>query len=292
MATNELTLPSRSAVNRAERVEVRVGERRERDRQDVELASLDERQEERQRAVELGHLDLRPAFRSAAFAEADGRCDRDGRAPSSPSSSAVAMTGMPGPAPGRISWPRRRAGATRRTRRRAARPGCGSAPRSVASSRPPPPARQTSRRGCAASRVRGGTRGARSRRAGSRRRSGSPRLYATRGQTPVSPLPASCSNPATSRSGSVTPSARSEATTSRPWRRSATCIVSKSSSCAGAIQVASAARSSGVTLARRCARNWRALDAHQEAEDRIEDRGDDLRADGIARREDQDRRGG
>src|SRR6476646_1692287 len=91
------------------------------------------------------------------------------------------------------------------------------------------------------------------------------------------------------RSGSVTPSARSEATTSSPWRRSATCIVSKRSSCAGAIQAASAARSSGVTLARRCARNWRVLEAHQEAEDAIDDRDDDAPTDRVARREEQER---
>ena len=69
IATNELTLPSRSAVEPTERIEVGVGERRERHGQDVELARLDERQEERQRAVELGHLDLRPALRPAALAE-------------------------------------------------------------------------------------------------------------------------------------------------------------------------------------------------------------------------------
>ena len=80
------------------------------------------------------------------------------------------------------------------------------------------------RRACAAARARVRTR------AGSRRCARPTSRSAVRAntrpaaRTPVWPLPASWSRPATSRSGSVTPSARSEATTSSPCRWSATCI--------------------------------------------------------------------
>src|SRR6478609_8072726 len=106
---------------------------------------------------------------------------------------------------------------------------------------------------------------------------------------PVSPLPASWSRPASSRSGSVAPSARSEATTSSPWRRSATCIESNSASCAGEIQAARSARSAGDTLARRCDRNWRTLPAHQEAIDPVDDGEQHLAADRVAGWQEEDR---
>src|SRR6476660_3907419 len=106
---------------------------------------------------------------------------------------------------------------------------------------------------------------------------------------PVSPLPASWSRPASSRSGSVAPSARREATTSSPWRRSATCIESNSASCAGEIQAARSARSAGDTLARRCDRNWRTLPAHQEAIDPVDEGEQQLAADRVARRQEEHR---
>src|SRR3954453_1811205 len=94
--------------------------------------------------------------------------------------------------------------------------------------------------------------------------------------------------PAIKTSRSVAPSACRDATTSRPWRRSAICIESKRASCSVEVQSSSAARSAGPTRARRCARNWRVLDAHQEAEEPIQDRSDDAAADRIAEREEQD----
>ena len=175
IATNELTLPSRSAVSRLSASRYASASAAERDRQDVELARLDERQEERQRAVELGHLDLRPALRTAAFAEADGRRDRDGGRGADVAEllggghDRDARALLPVASVGLVGEPQQLA----ELRRRAARPGCGSARRSVASSPRPRPARRTSRRACAAAPARGGTRGARSPRAGSRRRSGS-----------------------------------------------------------------------------------------------------------------------
>ena len=58
-------------LERRERVEIGVGQRAERDRQDVELARLDERQEQGERPVELGDLDLGRGLRPAPLAELD-----------------------------------------------------------------------------------------------------------------------------------------------------------------------------------------------------------------------------
>src|SRR5207342_3320549 len=90
-------------------------------------------------------------------------------------------------------------------------------------------------------------------------------------------------------SASVTPSARNDATTPRPCRRSAMCIESKRASWGGAVQVASAECSSGVTRARRCIRNWRTLPAHQEREEAIDDREEEAAADGVTGREEEER---
>ena len=69
-----------------------------------------------------------------------------------------------------------------------------------------------------------------------------------------------------------TPAAPSAATTSRPWRRSATGMPSKRASWAGVSHSASAARSTGVTRAATCRPSWRALEAHQDACDAIHQR--------------------
>src|SRR5215210_9463212 len=114
-----------------------------------------------------------------------------------------------------------------------------------------------------------------------------PSDHATRGQTPVPPLPASWRSPATSASRSDTPRDRSAATTSSPWRRSATCIVSNSASSAGVSHAGSARRSASVTRARRWPPNWRTLAPHQEAEDRVKDGPQDLAADRVVRRKEE-----
>ena len=242
-------------LERRERIEVGVGERAERDGQDVELARLDERQQERRAGRRTRPPG--PGWRVS------GRRPSPNRIAGRPSSAmptgirprpSVRLVGEPqqlaelGVArrvlvADQLDGPWRAAGAAAsrgrvsawvRSRSRAAR-NPGSTPADAPDPRAVAPAR-ASRRPAARRRSRP------CRRRGAARRAGA--------------------------SGSVTPSARSEATTSRPWRRSATCIESKSASCAGSIQVASAARSSGATRARRCARNWRTLDAHQEAVDR------------------------
>ena len=191
------------------------------------------------------------ALGTPAGREADGGLER-GRRP-------AAITGTPA-----ISSPRRRAGAARRTRGRAARPASGSARRSAPSNRPLGEHRRRlgvgpqplERRPVARARPRRGARSTcRTAARASRRPAGRPRC-----------------RPCRRRGGARRPGRRARsrrrraasATTSRPWRRSATCIVSKSASWGGLVQVASAARSSGATRARRCARNWRTLDAHQE----------------------------
>src|SRR5688572_24187402 len=63
--------------------------------------------------------------------------------------------------------------------------------------------------------------------------------------------------------------------TSSPWRRSTTCIRSKSARCAGVVHGTSAARSSGLTRARTCARNCRVLEPHQDPGDFKADAADD-----------------
>ena len=143
---------------------------------------------------------------------------------------------------------------------RAARPGGGSARRSAASSPRPRPARQTSPRGSRSRRARAPARHDCRRAARpSARSAGRGRTRSAAGRR-CRPCRQSWRSPATSTSGSVTPSARSVATTSSPWRRSATCIESNSASCGR--------RQPGrepVSLARRharrrtCARNWRSL---------------------------------
>ena len=120
-ATNELMLPSRSCLDGGERIEVRLGERPERHRQDVELARLDERQEQPERAFPFG--DLRPGSPSR------------GRGPAR--SGPPARSGRGSRLEASVSWPRRRAAAAPRSRGRAGRPAGGSARPSAASSRPP-----------------------------------------------------------------------------------------------------------------------------------------------------------
>ena len=119
-------------------------------------------------------------------------------------------------------------------------------------------------RGAPARHARGASRG----RAG---RTPRPATTPRAGPTPVSPLAQSWSSPAASTSRSVTPDRRSAATTSSPWRRSATCIASNSASSGRRSQAASAARSAGLTRATRCSRNWRALRAHQDIGDRVDE---------------------
>ena len=137
-ATNELMLPSRSASSAAERLEVGVGERAERHRQDVELARLDERQQERRAGPRTRRSGPGSALRPAALAEGHGR--------PAGTAAAAAIAGIPGhPASsvGLVGEPQQLAG----LRVASGRPGSGSARRSGASSRPPRPARPMSRRG-------------------------------------------------------------------------------------------------------------------------------------------------
>ena len=165
-----------------------------------------------------------------------------------------------------VSRPRPRRGTARRTPGRAGRPGGGRGPRHAAAARPPASA---SADASAWSRSRSsaappaGDDAARA--PGPTARTASPSDHAIRGPAPVSPLAQSWSRPAASTSRSRTPARRRYATTSRPWRRSATCWASNRASSAGVVQAASIRRSSGLTLAVRCVRSWRALaQAHQD----------------------------
>ena len=211
-------------VKGRERVQVGLREAPERHGQDVELARLDEREEQGERPLELGDLDLERGLRPAALAERTA-------GPVARSRGALART-----EPGAITGtPTRRthqfaSSASLRsspTRGPAARPGSGSARRSVASSRRPPP--DGRRLGVLA-----------------QPRERAPETRADAGQAARStfriPGPANTRRAATGPCGpcrrrggvrraaarSFTPSARSVATTSRPWRRSATCIASNS----------------------------------------------------------------
>src|SRR5450759_2126727 len=93
------------------------------------------------------------------------------------------------------------------------------------------------------------------------------------------PFPASWNRPARSRSRSSEPSVRSRSSTSVPCRRSATGMPSNRARWAGVSNVASPARSAGVTRATRWRPNWRALEAHQDREEPIQEREDDPTAD-------------
>ena len=78
-ATNADTFPIRSPSSDGERVQVGIGERAERHRQDVQLAGLDQRQQQRQRAVEGRQRHPRRGLRTPAIPERDrrlghGRC--------------------------------------------------------------------------------------------------------------------------------------------------------------------------------------------------------------------------
>ena len=130
-----------------ERVEVGVGEAAERHRQDVELARLDERQQQGRAARRTRRPG--PGWRPRA----DGR-RRSGRPGTRRRRRAGtgAITGMPGP-PCRLVGHQLASSASCRSSPasgRAARPGAGSARRSVASSRPRPRQRADARRGRAA----------------------------------------------------------------------------------------------------------------------------------------------
>ena len=218
------------AVERRERVEVGVGERAERDGQDVELARLDEGEQQGKRPVEALETDLGRGLGTTAGAEHDR-----GRRPAG----AIDV----GDPLGRVhqlasSASRSRSPASGSTR---LRPGGGSARRS---GRVQPAARGQLGRGV------GVDAEPLDRAAPARARAPAdapdPRAVAARpastrpaARAPVSPLAQSWSSPATSTSRSVMPPARRCATTSRPWRRSATCIASNRASSAGRSQVAS-----------------------------------------------------
>ena len=106
----------------------------------------------------------------------------------------------------------------------------------LACSRPHEPARPRRRRGRGAARSRRAIRARAPRRRQIHVPYRVPSEYATRGPRPVSPFAQSWRSPATSTSRSVMPPSRRCATTSRPCRRSATCIASNRASSDGRSQ--------------------------------------------------------
>ena len=206
-------------LERRQGLEVGLGEGAERHGQDVEPARLDQRQEQPERAFELGDPDVGGRLRPTASPNRTRR----GRPDVESTGDAVV-----------IRWPRRRAAAARRPPGRAARPGSGSARRCGRCSPPPPRCAPTTS-------------------AWSRSRS---RATPMPGSTPAdAPDPRAVApgrartrcaagrrcRPCRRRAGArrpgppdrSTPAARSAATTSSPWRRSATCIASKSGQLGG-----------------------------------------------------------
>ena len=103
IATNADTLPIRSPSSDGERVQVGVGERAQRHRQDVELAGLDEGQQQRQRAVERRQRDARGGLGAPALAERDRRALSGGERHQQASSAAwnsASVLRVPGRRPG------------------------------------------------------------------------------------------------------------------------------------------------------------------------------------------------
>ena len=70
----------------------------------------------------------------------------------------------------------------------------------------------------------------------------------------------------------MTPARRRPATTSSPWRRSATCIASNRAKLGGRRQAASASAFGGPHAGDQVRPNWRALRAHQDVRDTEDER--------------------
>ena len=195
------------------------------------------------------------------------------------------MTGTPV-----ISWPRRRAAAAPRTRGRAARPGSGSARRS-ASVQPADAASRADASAMGPQALEG-----RAEPGQHARDAPDPRpvrlAERPRHARPDAGLALAGIVQEPGQQGVRLGHARPPAATRRHRGHAADrprASNRRAPSCGGVVQVASAARSSGDTRARRCVRNWRTLDAHQEAIDPIDDGDEDPPADRVAWREEEER---
>src|SRR5829696_6244640 len=232
-------------VQAGQRVEVRPGQGAEGNREDVQLAGLDEREEERERPIEGRERDVGRRFGAPPLAEPDRRAGRQGHQ----DASSAAWNSAPYLGSRGAAWWRTRSTAKAGSPARATRSAEASAwSRRRSRARPQP----------GTSRAIVWTHGP----------NASPSDHAILGSTPVPPFAQSWSRPAARTSRSVTPDRRSTRTTSRPCRRSATCMASNSSSSGGRSQAVSARRSWLLTRATRCDRSWRALcRAHEEVGD-------------------------